>query len=121
MAGLKITVGGAEEFAAWAVGKNARLAARIRETLDDVGQEVADEMRSRAPVDTGALRGSIKHEVFGFAVRVGPKVKPQGDRPYAPYVEFGTARMAAQPFVYPVVPVAETMLARGMARVMEED
>lgn len=56
-------------------------------------------MKGLAPVDTGRLRDSIRHEVRGPTVRFGP-----GDEiDYAVFVEFGTSRMAAQPYVRPTV------------------
>lgn len=119
MAGLNIRLDGAEELSREMVKREARLALKIREALDDVGREVADDMRSRAPVDTGALKNSVKHEVREFAVFIGPKRAPRGDRPYAPYVEFGTARMAAQPFVYPTLPLAEVKLAQALTIALE--
>jgi HK97 gp10 family phage protein len=52
-------------------------------------------------VDTGRLRASITHRVemdSGEAVAyVGTNVK------YAPYLEFGTSRMAARPFMVPAI------------------
>lgn len=56
-------------------------------------------MKGLAPVDTGRLRDSIRHEVQGATVRLGP-----GDEiEYAIFQEFGTSRMAAQPYVRPTV------------------
>jgi HK97 gp10 family phage protein len=53
------------------------------------------------PVDTGRLRASITHEIAsdveGLVGRVGTDVE------YAPYVEFGTGRMAAQPYLRPAL------------------
>ena len=49
------------------------------------------------PVDTGRLRNSITHALDsgGRAVYVGTNVE------YAPYVELGTARQKAQPYLRP--------------------
>lgn len=51
--------------------------------------------KKRAPVDTGNLRSSIKGDVKGFDGEVTATAE------YAPYVEFGTRRMASQPFMGP--------------------
>lgn len=52
-----------------------------------------------APVDTGNLRRSITHKPgrdgFSYYVDVGTNVI------YAPYVEFGTQHMRAQPYLRP--------------------
>lgn len=56
------------------------------------------------PVDTGRLRSSITHELAtdarGLVGRIGTNVV------YAPYVEFGTRHMAAQPFLVPALGAA---------------
>lgn len=53
------------------------------------------------PVDTGRLRSSITHELGHQGTvlvgRVGTNVE------YAPYVELGTRRMRAQPFLRPAL------------------
>ena len=52
----------------------------------------------RAPVDTGNLRSSITHKVVSDEeARVGTNVD------YAPWVEGGTSKMAAQPFLRPAL------------------
>jgi HK97 gp10 family phage protein len=56
-------------------------------------RKVADEMRRNAPVDTGALRDSIRET--GDGVEVGA--------PYGGFVEYGTSDTAPQPFVGPTV------------------
>ncbi len=49
-----------------------------------------------SPVETGYLKGSISHEVVSEQeVRIGSSVE------YAPHVEYGTSKMAAQPFLRP--------------------
>lgn len=49
------------------------------------------------PVDTGNLRNSIAHAVQGKVAYIGTNVE------YAPYVEMGTIRTRAQPFIKPSV------------------
>ena len=52
----------------------------------------------RAPVDTGNLRSSITHRVLSDEeAHIGTNVE------YAPYVEQGTSKMAAQPFLRPAL------------------
>jgi HK97 gp10 family phage protein len=61
---------------------------------DQWGPEVASQMRNRAPRDTGALAASITYDGNG-TVRVGVD--------YGHFVEYGTARMAPQPYMKPSV------------------
>jgi len=68
----------------------------------EVGEEIAEQagarvvaadMRNRAPVDTGALRNSIKVSSGEEGAQVSVTV------PYARFVQFGTRYMEAQPFI----------------------
>lgn len=65
-----------------------------------VAEQVAEIARDMAPVDTGRLRGSIDVQ------RDGNNHAVVTDVPYAPFIEFGTTRMPAQPFLGPA---AETV------------
>jgi HK97 gp10 family phage protein len=61
--------------------------------IDEWSGKVADDMRSLAPVDTGALRDSIDETSNGVEVGVD----------YGVYVEYGTAHNAPQPFTVPAI------------------
>jgi HK97 gp10 family phage protein len=65
-----------------------------------VADEVAQEMTDLCPVDTGALARSINVEPHGDTVYVSVG---GGDVDYALFVEYGTSRMRAQPFVRPAL------------------
>lgn len=60
--------------------------------------------KRRAPVDTGRLRSSISRELGidnrGLRARIGTDVD------YAIYVEFGTSRARAQPYLRPALDAA---------------
>ena len=63
---------------------------------------VEADAKRNCPVDTGRLRASISHEVIKIADdvyqgRVGTNVH------YAPHVELGTNKMAAQPYLRPAL------------------
>lgn len=53
--------------------------------------------KEQTPVDTGKLRGSIQTNLSPKQAEVGTNVE------YAPYVELGTSKMAAQPYLYPAL------------------
>lgn len=63
----------------------------------DTIDEITDDMRRLVPVDTGELRESIGsiHEGLAGLITVGTD--------YWSYVEFGTSKMAAQPFIRPAI------------------
>ena len=62
-------------------------------------QDAAAEARRIVPVDTGYLRSSIFHAAerrrHGWSVTLGAEAH------YAGFVEWGTSRMAAQPYLRP--------------------
>lgn len=69
----------------------------IGAALEEIGLLAENYAARKCPVDTGNLRGSITHAVDAGdnAVYIGTNVE------YAPYVELGTSRQEAQPFLRP--------------------
>lgn len=77
----------------------AEMGEAVLRALERVGTEAEGYAKDLCPVDTGRLRNSITHQVDtgGDAVYIGTNVE------YGPYVELGTYRQAAQPFLKPAV------------------
>lgn len=67
--------------------------------LESIGVFVEGEAINRAPTDTGNLRSSLNHRVNNSdkTVTIGTATE------YAPYVEKGTSRQQAQPYLTPAV------------------
>ena len=92
-----------------------RLAVGLDHLADDVIEQAEAAVKKTAldieatgkafaPVDTGALRNSIGHDIEGdlrrsgrIEAEIGPTVE------YAPFVEFGTSRTAPQAFMGPAL------------------
>lgn len=55
--------------------------------------DIQDTAQALAPVDTGYLAGSITSTIEKFYAEIEPAAE------YAAYVEFGTRKMEAQPFM----------------------
>jgi HK97 gp10 family phage protein len=71
----------------------------VARKMEDAGRAWVAAATALAPVDTGRLRASI-----GFAYnRETRTLKLHADEPYAAFVEFGTYRTRAQPFMRPAV------------------
>lgn len=85
-----------------------KLEVKTEDDLVRVGLRVQAAARALCPVDTGRLRSSIVmrrgRDGTGFYVEVGTSVE------YAPFVEFGTSRMRAQPFLTPAIAQATGFL-----------
>lgn len=73
------------------------LPAAIAAGLEAIGLTAEGYAKELCPVDTGRLRNSITHAVDEGeqVVYIGTNVE------YAPYVELGTTRMGARPFLGP--------------------
>ena len=71
--------------------------AQIEKSLKSVALTAEKYAKRDCPVDTGRLRSSITHETDKTTAYIGTNVE------YAPYVEMGTSRMRAQPFLEPAV------------------
>lgn len=95
----------------------------IDRALETIGLLAEGYAKKACPVGTpestgvpgyqgGTLRDSITHEVSGDSVYVGTNVE------YAPYVELGTWRMQAQPFLRPAAtehgPTYRSVLKRSL-------
>lgn len=76
-----------------------RLIDEAPELMESIVEETAirvdAEAKKKCPVDTGNLRASISMEIDGFEAEVGTNVE------YASFVEYGTSKSAAQPFMTP--------------------
>ena len=84
---------------------------------------VVQRARELCPVDTGRLRNSITHRMGGggfsfpgMGAAVGKEVTVGSNVEYAAYVELGTSRTDAQPFLRP----AAEDYAGEYRRVVEE-
>ncbi len=71
---------------------------KTAEALEVCGSIAESHAKELCPVDTGRLRNSITHAQTGEQEEsIGSNVE------YAPYVELGTNRTLAQPFLGPAV------------------
>jgi len=74
---------------------------RVAAELARIAQDIVNAAKILAPVDTGRLRASIGWTIgttsSGLFAEVGTNVE------YAPFVEFGTGRASAQPYLIPAI------------------
>lgn len=70
----------------------------VPEVLENYAGLMAEKAAQDAPVDTGALRGSIEYEMIDEnTARIHDGVE------YGIFQELGTSKMAAQPFFIPAI------------------
>jgi len=75
--------------------------------------DIEGQAKSRAPVDTGFLKSSIQGRMITpthWRVTVGAS--------YGAYVEFGTRKMAAQPYFLPAIAAVAPVYQAAMRRLL---
>lgn len=98
---MSVTLTGDRELAA----KFAELGAKSEEIVHNAAQKWADAVtdgaQRRAPVLTGDLEHHITPKVDGGNAEVTADAVNERGHSYAQYVELGTGRGPAQPYLYP--------------------
>jgi HK97 gp10 family phage protein len=74
----------------------------VRPSMDALGSAIVEKARELVPVDTGQLRDSI-----GYVYRQDTaELQIFADAPWAVFVEYGTSKMPAQPYLRPALMAA---------------
>jgi len=106
---MQIEILGLKELEDKLSNLEGKLSSVLDEALDAIAEKIRDDAKNFAPVDTGALRKSIRTEKKKLKVSVvagdGGVINPRTGREvdYAGYVEFGTSRMSPQPYMQPAL------------------
>jgi HK97 gp10 family phage protein len=75
----------------------ANIRDQINAGLEEAGNEIVIYAQQIVPVRTGRLRDSITYTVADGTLTI------MATAPYAKYVEFGTRRMQAEPYIRPAI------------------
>ena len=78
--------------------------AKVAQVIAATCLEIERTAKGLAPVDTGRLRSSIRSSLEDVATRLRGEVLTDVD--YAAYVELGTRRLAASPYLLPAFEAA---------------
>jgi HK97 gp10 family phage protein len=70
---------------------------QVHRQLASWAADVKAEAMRKVPVKTGHLRSSIYAKVSGWVVQIGAEAA------YALFVELGTRKMQARPYLYPAI------------------
>jgi HK97 gp10 family phage protein len=74
---------------------------------------IESNAKRNAPVDTGRLRSSINSEITRERGSVGVGVK------YASFIEFGTYKMGARPFLFPAWNMERPKLISSLKMILQ--
>lgn len=89
---------------------DTKLSDKLNHASDDAKKEIKNALllsalaierdaKINCPVDTGLLRNSITHKVEEDSDKITATTGTNTE--YAPYVEYGTSKMPAQPYLRP--------------------
>jgi len=85
----------------------------VSAVVKKTAMDVEAEAKTLCPVDTGALRRSILAEVEQFSATIAPHTE------YDAYVEFGTYKMAAQPYMRPAADKVEPQFVAAIDEIVK--
>lgn len=112
---IKIDVKGVEETIAKLSVMNTKARKAVEQQIAESALNIQMGAKKRCPVRTGALRNSITVDFYGkMSAQIGPHM------PYAAYVEYGTKKMAAQPYLFPAFEEERPKLEEGIKKAIEE-
>lgn len=112
----KITVKGLEKLEK-ALKDNVKMD-DVKRVVRHHGAELQENMQGKADFKMGYQTGTTKRSIgleiqdSGFTASVGPETE------YAPYLEYGTRFMEAQPFVKPAYQEQKAKFKRDMQKLM---
>jgi HK97 gp10 family phage protein len=86
---------------------------KVEAGMEDAAELVTNKAKQLVPVDTGALKNSIDYEVNRIGRRYNVRVS--ATEPYAIFVEMGTHKMDAQPYLRPALFNNRTDILRKVA------
>lgn len=101
MIAARLTLKGLSETRAAIRSKGEEAERRLGQILVEALLRVEGVAKTLAPVDTGFLRANIRAEVESVLRDMAGRVVAGAT--YSAFVEFGTSRMRAQPFLVPAL------------------
>ena len=103
------------KFVADVDGLVAKLPHRVEAVVAKAALDTEARAKMLAPVDTGNLKNSIGSSIQGTHAEVGPTAK------YGEFVEMGTSRTPAQPYMGPATDVVAPQMIKALEYLVEEE
>lgn len=99
-----------------AVPKSAGPLAKI--AVKKTAKDIEGTAKVLAPVDTGNLRASVTTSDLRSVSQDSPAAEVVASASYATYLEFGTSRMPAQPFMRPAADLHKPGFEKAMGQII---
>ena len=93
----------------------AFIESRSEQKLNGIGDKIVDMAQILCPVRDGNLKASIHKVVLKTRVKVIADAKNSSGKSYAYYVETGTGRGPAQPFMQPALMAAQSFIQKSFS------
>ncbi len=95
---------------------------RVQQVLKNGAVDIAERARELVPLRTGHLLASIRADLGDVedSEEAFDPVQVIADTPYASFVEFGTSRMEAEPFLGPAVEEIEPEVLEEIDSILAE-
>lgn len=107
-----------------------KLKRQLATTIKKEAERLTTAIKAAAPVDTGALRDSVKvrrrrndldlEVTAGGDATVHGERRPHGEADYALFVEYGTRKKPAHPFFYPTARAMQKSIEKNIANAVKE-
>lgn len=111
---IKFKVSGVDRMVRTIASKGKQAQAATNRELDLSSKRIERTAKTKAPVDTGALKNTI------FSAKAGNLTyKVTAPQHYAVFVENGTRRMRAQPFLRPALDAERPKLISNLRKLYE--
>lgn len=113
---IKVKIKGTDEVIKNLDSFNNHIEKEVEKEIINTATKVQARAKQRCPVDTGSLRNSISiKKLDDMEVEVGAYM------PYAAYVEFGTYKMKARPYLFPAFEEERPKFLRRLEKIMGSD
>ena len=98
--GVNVSIDGVRELRERAAQMSEEISERLRGAVGEAGEAVRDGARQRVPQDSGALHDGIEVVTAedGFVAEIGPR---DPELYYGVFIEHGTSRRQAVPYMFP--------------------
>jgi HK97 gp10 family phage protein len=110
---MKISIEGIPELEKALADKTSEMHGQLVEAVEEAARAVRDDARQLVPRDTGTLHDGIGYTTDGPTAEVGVL---DSTLHYGAFVEFGTSKMPARPFM---APAGELERARFVKRLKD--
>lgn len=112
---IKFKVSGVDRMVRTIAKKSKQARTATNRELDLSSKRIERMAKTKAPVDTGALKNSI------FSAKAGDLTyKVTAPQHYAIYVEKGTRKMRAQPYLQPSLDAERPKLISNLRKIYEK-